>query len=181
VPRTTATGRTITAIAAVALAAGAGLIAAPAASAEAPFDACAYLAGSILNANTYSQASYGTDLKAGQVITVSASQPTGGAASIWMQSNSSPVASAGIPGTMRYTIPSTGPIFLAWGADTGTALWSARCSDPSSPTPMWEQGTGRAAADEACADGWAASWAQWPNDGKGGWVCVRSVLMYGAE
>jgi hypothetical protein len=45
-------------------------------------------------------------------------------------------------------------------------------------TPLWHQGYGRQAADEACLDGWLPSWEQWMNDGKGGWVCTRDVPMY---
>jgi hypothetical protein len=51
---------------------------------------------------------------------------------------------------------------------------------------VWIQQVGRASADAPCdvpaveddAAGWSAwgrSWAQWPNDGKGGWVCTRSI------
>jgi hypothetical protein len=46
------------------------------------------------------------------------------------------------------------------------------------PTEYWTQGYGRASADATCDAGWAPSWDYWPNDGKGGWVCVREVPKY---
>jgi hypothetical protein len=58
---------------------------------------------------------------------------------------------------------------------------------PASADQIWQQQVGRASADAKCdipavagdAAGWSAwapSWAQWPNDGKGGWVCERTIL-----
>ena len=41
--------------------------------------------------------------------------------------------------------------------------------------PAWLQSYGRASAAEVCAEGWGPSWAQWPNDGTGGWTCDREV------
>ena len=40
---------------------------------------------------------------------------------------------------------------------------------------VWYQSYGRVSADAVCEDGWYPSWAQWPNDGTGGWVCDREV------
>jgi hypothetical protein len=59
------------------------------------------------------------------------------------------------------------PFALIYGSGSGSGL------------PMWQQGYGRASADAACDSGWGASWAQWPNGGKGGWVCVREVPALG--
>ena len=58
-------------------------------------------------------------------------------------------------------------------------------ASPASADQIWQQQVQRASADATCdippvagdAAGWSAwapSWAQWPNDGKGGWVCERS-------
>jgi ubiquitin len=41
--------------------------------------------------------------------------------------------------------------------------------------PAWLQSYGRTSADEACAEGWGPSWAQWLNGGTGGWTCDREV------
>jgi hypothetical protein len=46
------------------------------------------------------------------------------------------------------------------------------------PTEYWTQGYGRASADATCDAGWSPSWDYWPNDGQGGWVCVREVPKY---
>jgi len=40
---------------------------------------------------------------------------------------------------------------------------------------VWHQSYARASADAVCKDGWYPSWAQWPNDGTGGWVCNREA------
>jgi hypothetical protein len=57
---------------------------------------------------------------------------------------------------------------------------------PASANQVWIQQVQRAGADAPCDipavagepagwSNWASSWAQWPNDGKGGWVCTRSI------
>lgn len=43
------------------------------------------------------------------------------------------------------------------------------------PPPDWNQAYARATADEVCLAGWKASYADWPNAGKGGPVCVQTV------
>ncbi len=40
---------------------------------------------------------------------------------------------------------------------------------------MWLQSFARATADETCPHNWAPSWAQWPQDGAGGYVCDRTM------
>lgn len=49
----------------------------------------------------------------------------------------------------------------------------------ATPIPPWVQGYGRGSAADACNDGWAASWEQWPHDGTGGWVCTRVIPSLG--
>ena len=41
--------------------------------------------------------------------------------------------------------------------------------------PMWVQSYAKPTAGE-CESGWSPSWAQWPNDGRGGPVCNRYIL-----
>jgi hypothetical protein len=43
---------------------------------------------------------------------------------------------------------------------------------PGSPAP-WLQAYARRSA-ETCETGWSPSWAEWPNGGTGGFVCVRT-------
>jgi hypothetical protein len=42
----------------------------------------------------------------------------------------------------------------------------------SSPPPSWAQAYGRSAG-ATCLQGWNPSWAEWPNSGTGGFVCLR--------
>lgn len=44
---------------------------------------------------------------------------------------------------------------------------------------LWVQSYGREAVDASCLRGWHPSWAQWPNDGTGGWTCDRLVPAFG--
>ena len=46
-------------------------------------------------------------------------------------------------------------------------------SDSAGPPDVLEQ-YGRT-IDESCRDEWGPSWAQWPNDYSGGWVCTRTL------
>ncbi len=51
--------------------------------------------------------------------------------------------------------------------------WAVPSTGGAAP-PSWFQAYGRHAG-EACAAGWAAGWAEWPNDGRGGPVCNRET------
>ena len=46
-------------------------------------------------------------------------------------------------------------------------------TDSGGPPDVLEQ-YGRS-IDESCRDGWGPSWAQWPHDRSGGWVCTRTL------
>jgi len=43
---------------------------------------------------------------------------------------------------------------------------------------IWHQAYGRSEVESTCTDGWQPSWAQWPNDGAGGFVCNRQIYAY---
>ena len=58
----------------------------------------------------------------------------------------------------------------------GTTDFIIGGSSPDMSTTM--QSTARVSADAACISGWTPSWAQWPNDGKGGYVCDRWIYTY---
>jgi len=47
------------------------------------------------------------------------------------------------------------------------------------PTPDWVQAIGRASKEATCVNGWNPSWHQWAVDSTGGWVCTRTIPMYG--
>ena len=65
-------------------------------------------------------------------------------------------------------------------APSSGGLWyggltvTTRTSSPPSP-PVWHQSYSIEQSTD-CASGWAQSWAQWPNDGSGGYVCNRVVF-----
>lgn len=52
-------------------------------------------------------------------------------------------------------------------------------SDVYVPIPPWIQGYGRGGPADACRDGWSPSWEMWPNGGRGGYVCTRSIPSLG--
>lgn len=69
---------------------------------------------------------------------------------------------------------------------SGTALTPAEVeeitTDSSSSSansdqapPPWLQSYGRSETG-TCREGWHASWAEWPFEGTGGWVCNRTIL-----
>jgi hypothetical protein len=43
---------------------------------------------------------------------------------------------------------------------------------------IWLQSVSRESATAICASGWKPSWAQWPNEGAGGYVCNKKVYAY---
>lgn len=53
--------------------------------------------------------------------------------------------------------------------------WLQPGDDSGDGPPPWHQATARASVDDECADGWKGSWAQWPNDGQGGFTCERTL------
>jgi hypothetical protein len=73
-------------------------------------------------------------------------------------------------------------------AETGLADWTLTgpgttsivggTSDDGKNLAVWHQSVGRGSASDACPDGYAASWEQWPNGGVGGWVCYKDVYVY---
>ena len=72
------------------------------------------------------------------------------------------------------------------------AITAAFLAAPAhSETGVWHQAFERSGPDEACEAPpdetpwqdsfrgqreWTPSWAQWPNDGQGGWVCQRTIV-----
>jgi hypothetical protein len=65
----------------------------------------------------------------------------------------------------------------------GWTLITGTLSVPITPCPvpiMWLQSIGRTSLADRCANGYTPSWAMWPNDGAGGYVCDRFVRAYGS-
>ena len=47
------------------------------------------------------------------------------------------------------------------------------------PIPDWFQSVARRDETADCAQGWSRSWAEWPNEGRGGWTCDRLIPSLG--
>ena len=43
------------------------------------------------------------------------------------------------------------------------------------PSVLWHQSIARLSADEECPSGYQPGWAQWPNEGTGGFTCTRDL------
>lgn len=101
---------------------------------------------------------------------------------------------------MRTTTIAVTTVALAAGALFAAAPAQARPADPvlTVPAQVWVQSFERASADAPCippkeldipwqadwpADeqAWMPTWEQWPNDGKGGWTCLRIITWAPAE
>lgn len=84
------------------------------------------------------------------------------------------------PTTVTITLASDG--FTTWTAfqlENGLTLNITMTGGVPSAIPPWVQAYGRGGAEVGCIDGWSPSWAQWPNEGSGGFVCTRSVPSRG--
>lgn len=92
---------------------------------------------------------------------------------------------------VRYTAPTNGAttdsfyvIAAAYGAGQAGYLYTVTVASLAAAGPdltVWHQAVGRPSAQAACPSGYGGSWAQWPNEGTGGWVCVREVWAYSPE
>lgn len=81
--------------------------------------------------------------------------------------------------TVQLVIQGPG-IFLIQTADLSyyTVIVNGGVTPGSKDLTVWYQSIARGSADATCPEGYNPSWAQWPNDGAGGWVCNRDVLAY---
>lgn len=61
----------------------------------------------------------------------------------------------------------------------GAALFMTVQRGDAGPAP-WPQAIGRATKDDVCPATYGPSWAQWPNNNTGGWVCVREYFYSGS-
>ncbi len=94
-----------------------------------------------------------------------------------------------VPVKVRYTAPADGTSsdsFYVVAAEQGSGvagyLFTVTVGGPAAsttPPEMWFQSYGRAGGDTECLVGWSPSYAMWPNDGTGGWVCDRRVKKFG--
>lgn len=143
-----------------------------------------------------------------QVSAGSPSAGTSLTASLQVTSASTVTRSTSVPGSVTYTLtedlddPTTD--FVAWSVSgtggTVNATWTVTCLAAAAPTPEAAEvsepeliqqfarhaASGCSEASESVLSwgseipgGWGASWAQWPNDGRGGFVCTRTLHRRG--
>jgi hypothetical protein len=105
----------------------------------------------------------------------------------------SPVPDGSWPSPVVFVVRSDAPLgetpvgfnFGVQRAGDATArLWhltivAAAAASTDAPIPDWVQAYGRADKDASCRDGWSPSYAMWPNNGTGGWVCTREIPSLG--
>ena len=89
---------------------------------------------------------------------------------------STSLAVTGLTEDSTYSFAISGRTIYGWGP----ALVLTRAGSGLVPhqvlPPDWHQSIGRTSADEKCPTGWSPSWAQWMNDGSGGFVCNRVIF-----
>jgi hypothetical protein len=132
---------------------------------------------------------------AGETVTVIAQDPTGQVPESFCFGTdwNTPLVSTSFPGTLTYTFasPTTLPAMVIATVPGGSVSFTVSCAVTGVPTsstatadgtapPPWHQSYARAGKDEVCAEGWHPSYAMWPNDGQGGWVCNRTLSYKGS-
>ena len=150
----------------------------------------------ILNGVFFNSA-YGTatsggpwDFEAGDTVTISVT-PTAGNDFTGFQFRApatTVLASGPLPGSVTYVFPSDVTVTdieirSVNGTSPGgnyTVSCTARAPLGAAARPAWLQATARASEQERCPDEWAPSWHEWPNGGRGGWVCVRTIPALGS-
>lgn len=74
-------------------------------------------------------------------------------------------------------VPATGTTLIAF--DGPGSIVQCGGGGSASPIPAWVQAYGRSGPDATCEDGWNPSWQSWAEPVTGGWVCTRSIPVYG--
>ena len=125
-----------------------------------------------------------TDFNTNETVTVSAEAPSVGSPTlVFLRVGATMVSNGAYPGTIHYTFPFDVSTTLDFGVDRGGATLTVSCRTIESPTPAatdqtppaWLQSYARADKDEKCRAGWNPSYAMWPHDETGGWVCDRNL------
>jgi hypothetical protein len=83
-----------------------------------------------------------------------------------------PGAAIGVLNNEVRSVPNPVAIAIIWAGPRTSGDGS------ESDMTLWHQSISRSSSDAACPTGYSASWAQWPNDHKGGWVCNRELFAY---
>jgi hypothetical protein len=127
----------------------------------------------------------GATFTGGERLILTAVEPNafGPATQISLMMDRDLLATAGFPGTITYDFTGPGAIGgVHWESDLGDVTWTVSCvqtpAAASPPIPIWLQSVGRA-SDVTCSTGYSPSWAMWPNNGTGGYVCDKFVSTEG--
>jgi hypothetical protein len=181
---------TATAAVASSLALLAGLVITPAASAVPIASGCDELNTPFWDGNfTTSRRTASYTFLAGETVVIVTSDPHLGTlpTSVEFQAPIDSVLVSGSPlGTMSYTFLADDTVAgmktaaRTGGADSGIVHWDVSCAftgvpQASTPPRPWLQSYGRATPAEKCLETWHPSWAWWPHDNTGGWVCDREL------
>ena len=185
-----------------ALVIAAGIAVAPTSAAAELSSACAYLNGTLIDAEVgESGLIVGDDpgFAAGDVLTLRLALVAGSVTSVDLRmldpdlvADNAPdpfvtVASTStVPGSIVYVIPPDRAVpeyvsmeIIVNGPGVVSVTSDCRSTTPAAVIPDWQQAYGRASSDAACQAGWAASWQAWAVPVTGGWVCTRSIPSLG--
>ncbi|MBI1350242.1 MAG: hypothetical protein GC156_03910 [Actinomycetales bacterium] len=82
--------------------------------------------------------------------------------------------------TVQYVINGPGTFLIQALDDTYYTILVNGGASQGGPKDLsiWLQSVGRWAQTDECPEGYNPSWAQWPNDGQGGWVCDKYTYAY---
>ena len=115
----------------VSVAAGLGMAAAPAMSAQAPTSlGCDQLNWPVKD-GLYEFRSMGGEFAAGEELNFVASHPSGDTdtpSAVYLDLDGVETARASFPGTLTYTVPTSGYYDFFWRTDTGRATWEVSCT-----------------------------------------------------
>lgn len=77
-----------------------------------------------------------------------------------------------------YNASRSGALIFTLDGPGAATLSAQSAGEASRDLSIWQQSHARATAQDPCGQGWGPTWMQWPNDGAGGWACVRHVYSY---
>lgn len=83
-----------------------------------------------------------------------------------------------VKNTSNNAVLATLTVTLSGGGSGGGSGSSSSAAEGPAP---WLQSFARASAATTCPSGYGSSWAQWPNGGRGGFVCNRTLVFDGGS
>lgn len=107
--------------------------------------------------------------------------PTEGATSAVLAEGTSVLTPAGQEASVpagRYVLQAVGYNSSGQSQAVGALLSIYLGSVAERDLTVWHQSVERSSQDSTCSIGFTPSWAEWPHEGKGGFVCNRQVYAY---